>query len=149
MTSFPHPAAGFDSHTLRLVRDRAVEPEEIGPFKLERRRAPRWTTAGHATAMVTPDAADLLNRHASADRHTAAPDAARKLCGVHLVDRSATGLGCWSPTAFDPATRITIFVPASGDEPGAQLVGHVARCKPSADGGFTVGVRLQASTSAA
>ena len=145
------PTSSFDSHPLRLVRDRAVDPADLGPFRLERRRQARWSTSGHVTAMVTPDAADRLNRRASADRHLPADatDDARKLCGVHLVDRSATGVGCWSPTRFADATRVTLFVPSAGDEPATRLIGHVVRCAPARDGGFTVGIRLQSTTSAA
>ena len=124
--------------TLRLADGRPSDAEPTGPLRFERRRAPRWSAAGHATAMTTPDPT----------RRDAGVDATPRLCALHVTDRSAAGLGGVATGRFTEATRVTIFVPADRDTPAARLVGRVVRCLP-VPGGFGVGIALESTGSAA
>ena len=124
--------------TLRLDDGRGPEVEPAGPLRFERRRAPRWSAAGHATAMTTPDPT----------RRDDGADTTPRLCALHVTDRSAAGLGGVATGRFTEATRVTIFVPADRDTPAARLVGRVVRCLP-VPGGFGVGIALESTGSAA
>ena len=133
----------FHGPSLRLVRETSVEA--AGPFKFERRTQPRWQASAHATLMTTPDPHDLrmgTDPEAEDDGH-------RKLSGIRVRDRSVRGIGAWSPTALAEGERVTIFVPGAGSEPPRRLIGYVARCRAEAEGGFDLGVRLEADEAAA
>ncbi|BAM02836.1 PilZ domain-containing protein [Phycisphaera mikurensis] len=115
---------------LRLVTDKPAE--DVGPFKFERRLQARWQTAGRVTFVRYGDGED---DHMNASRSLG------QIGSLELVDASEGGVGAWSPTPIPVGSRLSMFIPGQGGEPGVDRFGTVRQCRES-DGGFLVGVEI-------
>ncbi|MEM9883189.1 MAG: PilZ domain-containing protein [Planctomycetota bacterium] len=115
---------------LRLVTETDRVPDS---FKFEQRREPRHRVYARVTAV----ARDPENR-----------DEAGQICALELTDQSASGLGAWSVEPVSIGSRVTVFFPAHGVDPGFNLVGRVVRCQPEG-GGHRIGMLTEAQMAAA
>lgn len=122
---------------LRLVTETDRVPDS---FKFERRREPRHRLYARVTAVARPD-------HHQSDSDTSY-DQAGQICSLELVDQSASGLGAWSIEPVSLGSKMTVFFPAHGSEPGFNAVGRVVRCAP-VEGGFSIGLQLESQMAAA
>ncbi|MEM7625385.1 MAG: PilZ domain-containing protein [Planctomycetota bacterium] len=123
--------------TLRLVTETDRVPDS---FKFERRREPRHRLYARVTAVARPD-------RSSGDAGSMG-DEAGQICALELVDQSASGLGAWSIEPVGIGSRVTVFFPAHGAEPGFNMVGRVVRCAP-AQGGYSIGLQIESQMAAA
>lgn len=114
------------SQALRLNHESSAVISDSLYF--ERRRSPRRKAAGQVTAVV---------RDPGADR-----DDPAKMVTLDLIDQSDTGLGVAAPQPIAVGSRITVFFPPHGPEPGFDLAGEVVRCV-SRDNRHTIGIALE------
>ncbi|MEM7622345.1 MAG: PilZ domain-containing protein [Planctomycetota bacterium] len=104
-------------------------PGEGGPLRFERRRAPRYATAGTATAQVVGSGGNAL-------------------AGVRLVDSSACGLAVMTEAQVAPGDEVRVFF--AGD-PLPGRVGVARRIDPvmTAEGlSYRVGIDCGTLTAA-
>lgn len=113
------------SQALRLSNDSVAVISDTLYF--ERRRHPRRKAAGQVTAVI---------REPDADK-----DDPAKMLTLDLVDLSDGGIGASSLQPITVGSRITVFFPPHGPEPGFDLAGEVVRCV-SRDNLHTIGVAL-------
>jgi hypothetical protein len=113
------------SQALRLSEQSAVISDSL---YFERRKHPRRRARGQVTAVI---------REPGADR-----DDPAKMLTLDLVDISDSGVGMASTQPIAVGSRITVFFPPHGPEPGFDLIGEVVRCV-SVDDHHTIGVALQ------
>ena len=92
----------------------------------ERRRHPRRRVSGQVSAVV---------------REPGVEDGPAKMIALNLVDQSASGLGVVSIEPIAVGSRITVFFPPHGAEPGFDLIGQVVRCR-SNNNRHTLGILL-------
>lgn len=92
----------------------------------ERRQHPRHRTAGQVSAVI---------REPGNDQGPA------KMLTLDLIDQSAGGLGAKTTEPVMVGSKITIFFPPHGNEPGFDLVGNVVRCRSNANQ-HTLGILL-------
>ncbi|MEO1236733.1 MAG: PilZ domain-containing protein [Planctomycetota bacterium] len=118
---------------LRLVSETDRTPDS---FKFEQRREPRHKLYARVTAV------------AHADEVGSEDGAAGQICAMELVDQSNSGLGAWSVEPVAVGSRVTVFFPAHGNEPGFNQVGRVVRCSPH-NGGHSIGLRVESQMAAA
>lgn len=115
------------SQALRLNDSSAVISDTL---YFERRRHPRRRARGQVTAVIRePDAHQ--------------DDPARMLT-LDLIDISDSGIGAASTQPAAVGSRITVFFPPHGYEPGFDLVGEVVRCH-SNDDRHVIGIALDES----
>ena len=93
----------------------------------ERRRHPRRQARGQVTAVI---------RHPGADQ-----DDPSKMLTIDLMDLSEGGIGAVSQEPIAIGSRITVFFPPHGPEPGFDLAGEVVRCR-SKDSLHRIGIAL-------
>ena len=122
---------------LRLVSETDRVPDS---FKFERRREPRHRLYARVTAVARPE------RRLGEVDHSRGE--AGQICALELVDQSASGLGAWSVEPVSLGSRVTIFFPAHGSEPGFNSVGRVVRCVRAQDG-YSIGLQLESQMAAA
>lgn len=120
--------ASEDAPALRLVTDKPLD--EVGPFRFERRRQPRWKTGGRVTVVNYGD-------------DSAGQEANKQIGSVQLYDMSAAGVGAWSQQRVPVGSRIAVFFPPHGSQRGFDRYGKVVRCEPDGNGGFDLGVELE------
>ncbi|MGB0767085.1 MAG: PilZ domain-containing protein [Phycisphaeraceae bacterium] len=111
------------SHALKLSDSSAVIADTL---YFERRRHPRRKSRGQVTAVV---------------REPGRSDAPAKMLTLDLIDQSECGLGVASTEPVAVGSRITVFFPPHGPEPGFDLIGEVVRCR-SNDDRHTLGILL-------
>ena len=112
------------SQALRLSDANAVVPDSL---YFERRRHPRRRTRGQVTAVI---------------REPGDGEAAQaKMISIDLIDISDSGIGAASQEPIAVGTRITVFFPPHGPEPGFDLAGEVVRCR-SNDNRHVIGIAL-------
>ena len=117
------------SQALRLTDS---ETKISDTLYFERRRDPRRRARGQVTAVIRqPDAEQ---------------DAPAKMLTFELIDISDSGIGLASQEPVDVGSRITVFFPPHGAEPGFDLTGEIVRCN-SKDNQHTLGVALEESNS--
>ena len=92
-------------------------------FKFDRRRWPRAGAAGDATVVYT-DGQDRVG-----------------VTSLRLHDRSALGLGAWTPSPLEPGMRLTIHATEGGLGWTSARVVRASKAGDDADGWF-VGVSL-------
>lgn len=122
---------------LRLVTETDRVPDS---FKFEQRRESRHSLYARVTAVAQPDFTPGEADHSRGE--------AGQICALELVDQSASGLGAWSVEPVSMGSRVTVFFPAHGSEPGFNAVGRVVRCV-KAEGGYRIGLLLQSQMAAA
>lgn len=115
------------SQALRLSDSQAVISDSL---YFERRRHPRRRTRGQVTAVVREP------NHA--------PDDPAKMITLELMDLSDSGLGATATEPIATGSRVTVFFPPHGPEPGFDLTGEVVRCR-SNDNRHTIGIALNES----
>ncbi|MFI4861516.1 MAG: PilZ domain-containing protein [Phycisphaerales bacterium JB063] len=108
---------------LRLATD---ANEHSDSLFFERRRAARRRASGKVTAVyqATTDA-----------------DGPQRLITLQLNDLSDTGVGVTAPEPISVGSKITLFFPPHGNEPGFDLSGSVVRCH-SVDDKHRLGIAL-------
>lgn len=92
----------------------------------ERRKHPRQRARGQVTAVV---------------REPGTEDGPAKMLTLELVDQSVGGLGVVTTEPVPVGSRITVFFPPHGPEPGFDLVGQVVRCRTNSNR-HTLGILL-------
>lgn len=92
----------------------------------ERRRHPRHRAAGQVSAVI---------------REPGNEDGPAKMLTLDLVDQSAGGLGATTTEPVMVGSKITVFFPPHGAEPGFDLIGQVVRCRSNANR-HTLGILL-------
>ena len=92
----------------------------------ERRSAPRRKATGKVTAVCQ----DIDQ-----------PTGPRRMCTLELHDLSDSGVGVRSAQPISVGSKITLFFPPHGNEPGFDLTGNVVRCR-SVEGNHEVGIAL-------
>ena len=92
----------------------------------ERRRHPRHRASGQVTAVV---------------REPGSEDGPAKMLTLDLVDQSLGGLGVATTEPVAVGSKITVFFPPHGPEPGFDLIGQVVRCHSNNDW-HTLGILL-------
>lgn len=111
------------SQALRLSESSTVISDTL---YFERRRHPRHRASGQVTAVIREPGDD---------------DGPAKMLTLDLIDQSESGLGAATTQPIPVGSRITVFFPPHGPEPGFDLVGEVVRCR-SNDDRHTIGVLL-------
>ncbi|MEM9415905.1 MAG: PilZ domain-containing protein [Planctomycetota bacterium] len=111
---------------LRLTTDDSADSDALF---FERRQATRRRASGKVTAVY----------QTSADR-----EAPQRLITLQLNDLSDTGVGVTSPEPISVGSRITLFFPPHGSEPGFDLTGTIVRCN-SIDDRHRLGIALSAA----
>ncbi|XAL99971.1 PilZ domain-containing protein [Phycisphaeraceae bacterium D3-23] len=107
---------------LRLTTDDANSDSLF----FERRRATRRRASGKVTAVY----------QAATDS-----DGPQRLITLQLNDLSDTGVGVTAPEPISVGSKITLFFPPHGNEPGFDLSGTVVRCH-SIDDRHRLGIAL-------
>jgi hypothetical protein len=92
----------------------------------ERRKHPRHRTRGQVTAVI---------------REPGCEDDPAKMLTLELVDQSVGGLGVVAMEPVAVGSRITVFFPPHGPEPGFDLMGEVVRCRTN-NNRHTLGILL-------
>lgn len=92
----------------------------------ERRRHPRHRARGQVTAVV---------------REPGQEDGPAKMVTVELSDQSSSGLGVVTTEPVAVGSKITVFFPPHGPEPGFDLLGEVVRCRSNSNR-HTLGILL-------
>jgi len=92
----------------------------------ERRKHPRHRARGQVTAVV---------------REPGGEDGPAKMLTLELVDQSVGGLGVNASEPIAVGSRITVFFPPHGPEPGFDLIGQVVRCRSNSNR-HTIGILL-------
>ncbi len=123
--------AAADQPTLRLVRDKPLD--EVGPYKFERRRQPRWATSGRVT---------IVNY--GQEEPGRASVESKRIGSLQLFDLSATGVGAWAQHEMPVGSRVAVFFPPRGTQQGFDRYGTVVRCEHHPHQGFDIGVQLDA-----
>ena len=108
---------------LRLTTDDSANSDAL---YFERRRATRRRTSGKVTAVY----------QAATDQ-----DGPQRLITLQLNDLSDTGVGVTAPDPISVGSKITLFFPSHGNEPGFDLAGTVVRCS-SIDDRHRIGIAL-------
>ncbi|MEO0476874.1 MAG: PilZ domain-containing protein [Planctomycetota bacterium] len=111
------------SQALKLSDSSAVISDTL---YFERRRHPRHRASGQVTAVV---------------REPGDEEGPAKMLTLDLIDQSVGGLGVVTTQPVAVGSRITVFFPPHGAEPGFDLVGEVVRCN-SNDDRHTLGILL-------
>jgi hypothetical protein len=111
------------SQALKLSDSSAVISDTL---YFERRRHPRHRVSGQVTAVI---------------REPGVEDGPAKMITLDLADQSESGLGVVSTEPVAVGSRITVFFPPHGPEPGFDLVGEIVRCR-SNNNRHTLGVLL-------
>lgn len=111
------------SQALRLNDSSAVISDSL---YFERRRHPRRRAAGQVSAVIREPGND---------------DGPAKMITLELIDQSESGIGAATSQPLAVGTRITVFFPPHGAEPGFDLVGEVVRCH-SKDDRHRIGIAL-------
>lgn len=111
------------SQALRLNDSSAVIADTL---YFERRRHPRHRARGQVTAVI---------------REPGDADAPAKMLTLDLIDQSDSGLGAATTQPIPVGSRITVFFPPHGPEPGFDLAGEVVRCR-SNDNRHVIGIAL-------
>lgn len=111
------------SQLLKLSKSSTVISDTL---YFERRRHPRHRTRGQVTAVI---------REAGNDQGSA------KMLTLELLDQSIGGLGVATTEPVAVGSRITVFFPSHGHEPGFDLLGEVVRCS-SKDDQHNLGILL-------
>ena len=93
----------------------------------ERRRHPRRKACGQVTAVIREPGHEQ--------------DDPAKMLTLDLIDLSEGGIGAASQEPITIGSRITVFFPPHGAEPGFDLAGEVVRCV-SKDNLHNIGVAL-------
>jgi hypothetical protein len=102
-------------------------------YVLERRTTVRRRTSGQVTAMVTShNGGDSVNR----------------ICSFELRDMSDRGIGVWSYDDMLADSRVTIYFPPHGGDPGFDMQGRIVR-SVARDSGYEVGIQTFRQTAAA
>lgn len=104
------------SQALRINDASAVISETL---YFERRRHPRRQASGQVSAVVRQPG------------HK--PDDPAKMLTLDLIDLSDGGIGAVSQEPLAVGSRITVFFPPHGAEPGFDLAGEVVRCHAKED----------------
>mgnify|MGYP001954800073 FL=1 len=107
---------------LRLTPD---ESEKDSLF-FERRRANRRRASGRVTAVV---------------QQPGDTEGPQRLITLLLNDLSDTGVGATAQEPVSVGSRVTLFFPPHGNEPGFDLTGSVVRCS-SIDDRHRLGIAL-------
>ena len=125
-----------DAPQLRLVRDKPLD--EVGPYKFERRQEYRWTTSGQVTFVDYGQPQDRTADLPSMDQ------AQKRIGSLQLRDVSGHGVGVWSQRALPMGSRVAVFFPPRGNQPGCDRLGKVVRCMPERmmGQGFEIGLVL-------
>jgi hypothetical protein len=103
------------SHALKLSDASATISDTL---YFERRRHPRRRASGQVTAVV---------------REPGVEDGPAKMLSLDLIDQSDSGLGVATTQPVAVGSKITVFFPPHGPEPGFDLVGEVVRCRSNDD----------------
>lgn len=111
------------NQALKLSESSAVISDTL---YFERRRHPRHRASGQVTAVV---------------REPGDEEGPAKMLTLDLIDQSVGGLGVTTSQPVAVGSRITVFFPPHGNEPGFDLVGEVVRCNSNADR-HTLGILL-------
>ena len=111
------------SQALKLSDSSAVISDTL---YFERRRHPRHRASGQVTAVI---------------REPGNEDGPAKMLTLDLIDQSVGGLGVTTAQPVAVGSRITVFFPPHGAEPGFDLVGEVVRCNSNSDR-HTLGILL-------
>ena len=111
------------SQALRLSDASVTIPDTL---YFERRRHPRRRMRGQVTAVI---------------REPDTPDAPAKMVTLDLIDLSDSGVGATSTEPIAVGSKVTVFFPPHGAEPGFDLAGEVVRCR-SNDNLHTLGIAL-------
>lgn len=111
------------SQALKLSESSAVISDTL---YFERRRHPRHRASGQVTAVI---------------REPGNEDGPAKMLTLDLIDQSIGGLGAATTQPVAVGSRITVFFPPHGSEPGFDLVGEVVRCQSNNDR-HTLGIQL-------
>jgi hypothetical protein len=130
--------------SLKLVKDKPLE--EVGPYKFNRRSAPRWTCSGRVTAVLY---GAEHGRNAEETSDLLPTGGVGRITSLQLLDQSARGAGCWSHDPMPIGSKVVMFFPPHGPEKGFDMTGRVMRCDGSAPEGFHVGIALEVSATAA
>lgn len=112
------------SQALRLNDSSAVISDTL---YFERRRHPRRPARGQVTAVIRQPGAH--------------EDDPAKMLTLDLIDLSDSGVGASATEPIPVGSRITVFFPPHGPEPGFDLAGEVVRCR-SNDNQHIIGVAL-------
>lgn len=112
------------SQALRINESSAVISDTL---YFERRRHPRRKASGQVTAVIRQPGVGN--------------DGPSKMLTFDLIDISDSGIGLCSSEPIDTGSRITVFFPPHGAEPGFDLAGEVVRCQ-SNDDRHIVGIAL-------
>ena len=92
----------------------------------ERRKHPRRKARGQVTAVIREPGND---------------EGPAKMLTLELVDQSVGGLGVNATEPVPVGSRITVFFPPHGPEPGFDLIGQVVRCRSNSNR-HTLGILL-------
>lgn len=111
------------SQALKLSDSSAVISDTL---YFERRRHPRHRVRGQVTAVVREPGQD---------------EGPAKMIMLELSDQSTSGLGVVASEPVAVGSRVTVFFPPHGPEPGFDLLGEVVRCRSNNDR-HTLGILL-------
>lgn len=115
------------SQALRLIDSRDENPDAL---YFERRASTRRPIGGSVSAIVREPG------------HDETQDGAGKMLALKLRDISDGGIGATAQQPVAVGSRITVFFPPHGAEPGFDLVGTIIRCR-SVDNRHDLGVALE------
>ncbi|MEM6751081.1 MAG: hypothetical protein AAGA57_09605 [Planctomycetota bacterium] len=115
----------------------ATDTDALAPIPFERRREPRRSVSGKATALVAPP------------EDKGASPSLRRIVAMSFVDRSSAGVGVWSDAAVDTGWRIELMAPPHGGEPAEAIYGRVVRCVAESSRGFRLGIALEGAARSA
>lgn len=102
-------------------------------YVLERRTTTRHRTSGQVTALVSAqNGSDNVN----------------KICSFELRDMSDRGIGVWAYDDVPTDSRVTVFFPPHGGDPGFDMTGRIVRCV-ARDAGYEIGIQTFRQTAAA
>ncbi len=111
------------SQALKLSESSTVISDTL---YFERRRHPRHRASGQVTAVIREPGND---------------EGPAKMLTLYLIDQSLGGLGVATTEPVPVGSRITVFFPPHGAEPGFDLMGEVVRCHTNSDR-HTLGILL-------
>ncbi|MEM9021750.1 MAG: PilZ domain-containing protein [Planctomycetota bacterium] len=117
------------SQALRLFDPAAEQPDTL---YFERRATPRRSIGGSVSAIVREPG------------HNDESEGAGRMCALKLRDISDGGIGAVAQESIAVGSRITVFFPPHGAEPGFDRVGSVVRCR-SIDNRHDIGVSLEST----
>jgi hypothetical protein len=117
------------SQALRLIDHAAENPDSL---YFERRTSPRRPISGAVSAIVREAEEGIEN-------------GAGRMLALKLRDISEGGIGATAQQPVAVGSRITLFFPPHGTEPGFDRVGTVIRCL-SIDDRHDLGIAFEQST---